>query len=216
MHPFFFPLFNSVHSQESHPISSENMMEIFGQYEELPLTEEYLVIGFSPSSVPLKQRWRNNGLSADFLADYLVTFFPGSEDNPGSIERQKEIKGAVSYVANELLENAMKFNDEKIDYPISIRLQLKSDYVVFMITNSIPRERIAGFQDYIRELTTSDPGELYIQKIENHVEEENTTSSGLGLLTMVLDYMATLGWKFEQVNNEPTIMAVTTMVKISI
>jgi hypothetical protein len=32
---------------------------------------EYLKIGFSPTSIPIQQRWRNNGLSANFLADYL-------------------------------------------------------------------------------------------------------------------------------------------------
>ena len=69
---------------------------------------EHLEIGFSPTSIPIQQRWRTNGLSADFLADYLVTFFPG--DDRAAAERQAELKSAVSYVANELLENAMKFS----------------------------------------------------------------------------------------------------------
>jgi hypothetical protein len=192
------------------------MMEIFGNYEELPFTEEYLIIGFSPSSVPLKQRWRNNGLSADFLADYLITFFPSREEEPESIERQNEIKGAVSYIANELLENAMKFNDEKTDYPISIRLQLDTERMVFTITNSIPEENVSSFQSYIKELTTSDPGELYIHKLEKSADEKNSTSSGLGLLTMILDYMAILGWKFETVEGAKEIITVTTMVQLTV
>ena len=40
---------------------------------------EYLKIGFHPTSIPLQQRWRNNGLSADFLAGYMSTFFPGDD-----------------------------------------------------------------------------------------------------------------------------------------
>jgi len=192
------------------------MMEIFGNYEELPFTEEYLIIGFSPSSVPLKQRWRNNGLSADFLADYLITFFPSREEEPESIERQNEIKGAVSYIANELLENAMKFNDEKTDYPISIRLQLDTERMVFTITNSIPKENVPSFQSYIKELTTSDPGELYIHKLEKNADDENSTASGLGLLTMILDYMAILGWKFETVEGTEEIITVTTMVQLTV
>ena len=93
------------------------MIQIFGDFIEQPPSQEYLIIGFSPSSIPLKQRWRNNGLSADFLADYLTTFFPGNEDDPSTIERQAEIKSAVSYIANELLENAMKFNDANLGVP---------------------------------------------------------------------------------------------------
>ncbi|HSF76291.1 MAG TPA: ATP-binding protein, partial [Microcoleus sp.] len=72
------------------------MTQIFGDFIEQPASQEYLIMGFSPSSVPLKQRWRNNGLSADFLADYLTTFFPGNQDDPSTIERQAEIKSAVS------------------------------------------------------------------------------------------------------------------------
>ena len=93
------------------------MAEIFGDFiDYLPSSQEFLIIGFSPSSTPLKQRWRNNGLSADFLADYLTTFFPGKEDDPNTIQRQAEVKNAVSYIANELLENAMKFNCGNASY----------------------------------------------------------------------------------------------------
>ena len=67
---------------------------------------EYLKIRFSPSPVPLQQRWRNNGLSAAFVADYLSTFF--LDQDPAVSACQVEIKGAFSYLANELLENAMK------------------------------------------------------------------------------------------------------------
>ena len=39
---------------------------------------EYLTLVFSPVSVPLRSRWRNNGLSADFLGDYVTTFLPAN------------------------------------------------------------------------------------------------------------------------------------------
>jgi hypothetical protein len=52
------------------------MIKILGNFiESLPEAEEYLMIGFSPSSLPLKKRWQNNGISADFMADYLRAFF---------------------------------------------------------------------------------------------------------------------------------------------
>ena len=73
------------------------MAEIFGEFVDCShQNQEYLKIGFSPSSIPLQERWRNNGLSADFLADYLSTFFPGQTDE--ALERQAEIKDAVSYI----------------------------------------------------------------------------------------------------------------------
>jgi len=192
------------------------MIQIFGDFIEQSKSEEYLIIGFSPSSIPLKQRWRNNGLSADFLADYLTAFFPGNEGEPTTINRQAEIKSAVSYIANELLENAMKFNDETSHYPIDIKLQLQSDGLIFSVANSIPPSSVGKFQVYIQQLLACDPSELYIQQLEQNAAEENSTASGLGLLTMLSDYTAKIGWKFETVQKDPEVIAVTTMVQLKV
>lgn len=193
------------------------MTRIFGDYcEGQPNSPEFLIIGFSPSSVPLKQRWRNNGLSADFMADYLTTFFLGSEDDPASMRRQAEIKSAVGFIANELLENAMKFNDETSSYPISIQLQLHPNHLMFFTTNSIPPQKVNGFQSYLEEITSCDPEEMYVRQLEKNALEEESTSSRLGYLTMMSDYMARLGWKFETVQKDPETIAVTTMVQLPV
>jgi len=193
-----------------------DMIQTFGDFIELRASQEYLIIGFSPSSIPLKQRWRNNGLSADFMADYLATFFPGNEEDSSTIERQAEIKSAVSYIANELLENAMKFNNETSEYPINIKLQLESDGVLFSVANSISQQGVDKFQAYIQQLLASDPSELYIQQLEKNAVEESCTDSGLGLLTMLTDYSAKIGWKFQTVHKDPEVIAVTTMVQLRI
>lgn len=193
-----------------------DMIQTFGDFIELPASQEYLIIGFSPSSIPLKQRWRNNGLSADFMADYLATFFPGNEDDTSTIDRQAEIKSAVSYIANELLENAMKFNNETSEYPIDIKLQLESDGVIFSVVNSISPQAVDKFQAYIQQLLASEPSELYIQQLEKNAVEESCTDSGLGLLTMLTDYTAKIGWKFQTVHQDPEVIAVTTMVQLRV
>lgn len=155
-------------------------------------------------------------MSADFLADYLTTFFPGNEDDPSTVNRQAEIKSAVSYIANELLENAMKFNDETSDYLIDIKLQLESDGLIFSVANSIPPQAVGKFQTYIQELLASNPSELYLQQLEKNAADDNCTGSGLGLLTMLADYTAKIGWKFETVQKEPQVIAVTTMVQLKV
>ncbi|MEG4182084.1 DUF6272 family protein [Microcoleus sp. Pol14D6] len=196
--------------------SQMDMIQILGNFIEQPASQEYLIIGFSPSSVPLKQRWRNNGLSADFLADYLTTFFPGKQNEPSTIEKQAEIKSAVSYIANELLENAMKFNNETSEYPIYIKLQLETDGVIFSVANSISPQAVDKFQAYIQQLLTSEPSELYIQQLEKNAADESCTNSGLGLLTMLTDYSAKLGWKFQTMQKDPEVIAVTTMVQLTV
>ncbi|MDM8566054.1 ATP-binding protein [Candidatus Halobeggiatoa sp. HSG11] len=190
------------------------MIQTFGNFIEKPEDSEgYLVIGFSPNSIPIRQRWRNNGLSADFLADYIVSFFPKTKDYPSNIEKRTEIKGIVSYVANELMENAMKFSDPESSFPISIQLQLYDDNIEFFVTNSVLKYSVAEFQDYIQKILSSDTQELYINQLEHNAENENNDDSGLGLLTMINDYMAKIGWKFE-ITNQKTI--VTTTVQLSI
>jgi hypothetical protein len=190
------------------------MTQIFGDFiADLPTSEEYLIIGFSPSSMPLKQRWRNNGLSADFIADYFTTFFPGNPDPDKVISMKDEVKSAVSFIANELLENAMKFSDESSQYPVTIQLNLKSNNLVFWVTNSITFQQAEKLQAFIQDLTLGDPGDLFIRQLE---KEPSQGESGLGLLTMVNDYQAKLGWKFETVQTDPLTIAVTTMVQLKI
>lgn len=184
------------------------MTKIFGDFiEDLPESQEYLTIVFSPGSVSLKQRWRANGLSADFIADYFTTFFPSSDT-------KEEVKSVVSFIANELLENAMTFNDDTAERPIRITLQLHKERLVFLAKNSVNPQAVGKFQALIQELVTCDPGELYIRQLEKNAEDETRTGSGLGLLTMMNDYLAKLGWKFETVQKDPEVITVSTMVQL--
>ncbi|HAG84909.1 MAG TPA: ATP-binding protein [Cyanobacteria bacterium UBA11162] len=194
------------------------MAQIFGDFiENLPPGHDYLDIGFSASSRPIKQRWRNNRLSAYFVADYLSTFLPVDDDDPGSDRRQEECKGAVSYIANELLENAMKFHSPNQQHPVRFGIHFIEDpevTVVLFATNAITNPMQDKYQSFIEELLASDPEELYVHQLEQSAEEENTHSSGLGLLTMINDYSAKLGWKFEAIGNNPDAIAVTTLVQV--
>jgi hypothetical protein len=191
------------------------MPQIFGDYVEVKNhNQEYLKIGFSPSSLPLQHRWRNNGLSADFLADYLTTFFPG--ENGEALEKRTEIKDAVSYIANELLENAMKFSYSPDQHPVSITMQLEHDNVRFYVQNSFDGQSLAAFQALVHDLLSGDPDELYMERLMANAEGEHEGGSGLGFLTMLTNYNARLAWKFEPVSDEPGVVTVTTMVQLAV
>ena len=95
------------------------MVKVFGEFiEDFSDRSEFLVLGFSPSSLPIQTRWKTNGLSADFLGDYVRNFFPG--DTSAAQNKQAEVRSAVSFIANELLENAMKYSDKNVDQPINL------------------------------------------------------------------------------------------------
>jgi hypothetical protein len=196
------------------------MPQIFGDFvETFPPAQDSLELTFTPNSLPIKKRWRSNRLSANFMADYFSNFLPVDENDPAHKRRIKETKGAVSYVANELLENAIKFNNQGTKFKIKFGIYFIEEAdltAVLFATNSVSAEGLDKFQKFIQELLCSDPEKLYVQQIEKSAEEENSGASGLGLLTMINDYSAKLGWKFEIVQKDPKMIAVTTMVLVPV
>ncbi|RKZ92452.1 MAG: ATP-binding protein [Candidatus Parabeggiatoa sp. nov. 1] len=188
------------------------MIQTFGDViNEPPNYQEEIVLEILPSpTIPFSQRWRNNSLSADFLADYLTTFLPFD------VEKQEELKNTISYIANELLENAMKFNDKTSQHSIRIKLRLYSDNLLFFVTNSISLHTMAVFQAKLQKLTNNDPQELWVEQLKNNLKESNQSESGLGLLTMFLHYEAKLRWQFENFKTDPKVVVVTTIVQLAI
>jgi len=198
--------------------SLKTMTQIFGEFiEEFPPEHDSLELTFTPSSRPIKQRWRNNRLSAHFVADYLSSFLPVDEEDASSEKRIKESKGAVSYVANELLENAIKFNNDDTHYKVKFGIHFIGETevtAVIFASNSVTSEGASKLKEFIEEIMASDPNELYLQQLEKNAESESDTS-GLGLLTMINDYSAKIGWKFEPRPDSDTII-VTTVVQIRV
>ncbi|MEG3931072.1 MULTISPECIES: DUF6272 family protein [unclassified Microcoleus] len=198
--------------------SLRTMTQIFGEFiEEFPPEHDSLELTFTPSSRPIKQRWRNNRLSAHFVADYLSSFLPVDEEDASSEKRIKQSKGAVSYVANELLENAIKFNNDDTHYKVRFGIHFIGETevtAVIFASNSVTSEGAKKLKEFIEEIMASDPNELYLQQLEKNAESESDTS-GLGLLTMINDYSAKIGWKFEPRPDSDTI-SVTTVVQIRV
>jgi hypothetical protein len=190
------------------------MQQIFGDFVEQENGDEYLTIHFSPTSRPIQQRWRNSGLSADFLAEYWSTFFP-AHDVP-SQKRQRDIKGAINYIANELLENVMKFSYQPAGYPVGLGLYLYEREFRFYTSNAVDPQIVGDFQARIQALLTEDTQTLYLDQLERNAADESSTSSGLGLLTMANDYGAHLAWKFETFSQTPEVIMVTTMVQLAL
>jgi hypothetical protein len=190
------------------------MNKIFGHFIEEPPTKEKLCLEFSPELLPVNDFWRNNDLSANFIADFLTTFIIKKDDDPINIQRQLEVKSAASYIANELLENAVKYCHQASQFPITIKLYLDKNKISFFITNSLSHLRAANLQGTIYQLTNSNLDDFYIRQLEKNGEDEYSTKSGLGFLSMINDYSAKLGWKFQTIEERPQVMCVTTMVEL--
>jgi hypothetical protein len=190
------------------------MTQIFGYFIEKTPSQGALMLEFSPESIPVNEYWRNNDLSANFIADFLTTFIIRNDKEAIDNQRQLEIKGAASYIANELLENAVKYCQQSAKLPITVKLYLDKNKIRFFITNSLSLLRAANLQSVIYQLSHSDPNELYIAQLEKNAVDEYSSKSGLGFLSMINDYSAKLGWKFETIEDKPQVMNVTTMVEL--
>jgi len=187
--------------------------KLFGNFVDMGDSQEFLIISFSSAKTPIQERWRHNSISADFLANYWGTFFPAHSTAPN---QHAEVKDAVNFIANELLENAIKFNYYPSGFSMSISLYLSHEALRFYVTNSIAQDNLLIFQNVIHELLAENPQELYIRRLERNADEESGKDSGLGFLTMLNDYNARLAWRFETVQTRPEVTLVTTMVQLPI
>jgi len=170
---------------------------------------EYLTMAFSPTNAPLRSRWRNNGLSADFLGDYLTTFLPAGKGLPET--RLNEIKHAVTYIANELLENAMKYHEHDEEIPIKIHLELRRDHITVSVSNGIGASQTEHYKSFVERLQEGDASDLLAQQQEESAKQNESTVSCLGLLPMIADYDAQLDWRFETHAGQSGTMMVTTI-----
>ena len=198
------------------------MEKIFGDYiEEFSPELDSLEMIFTPTIRSIQKRWSNNRLSAQFIGDYFSAFLPTNEDDQDCDRRIKESKSAVSYVANELLENAMKFSDRTSNFKVRFGVYFLEHYpeqdsqvtAVIYATNSTTPENAEKFQTFLTQLLAADPEEFYIAQVEKSLEEDSN-ASGLGFLTMINDYSAKLGWKFATINTDSQILTVTSMAQI--
>lgn len=190
------------------------MSEIFGNYEDYEDTEEFLILSFSAKKARLEDIWGNNSLSANFLASFWGNFFPlktGDEK-----DHQMEIKDSISFIANELLENALKYNYTAA-HIVKISLSLNIERLNFYVSNIVDPNSLDSFKEYVGNLLEGDPGELFIKQLESNAEDETKGDSRLGYLTLMNDYNADLGWKFKEVEIEgKTMTMVTTMARMKV
>lgn len=194
------------------------MVQVFGDFVESTRKQENLTLGFSPSSVPIQERWRNNGLSADYIAEYLITVLNADENESENAEYLADIKSSASYIANELLENGMKYCNGQTHHPVTFHIELAANEIRFFLENTVIPSSAEKLKDFIEELNNSDPLELYIRQLERTAEAEleDNTSSGLGFLSIINDYSAKLGWKFQTLEQNPLLMSVTTLVRLMV
>ena len=145
---------------------------------------------------PLDLRWHHCGVTSDFLGEFCVAGMSGNHS------QRKDAQHSISYLVNELLENAVKFRATDL---IVIESLLADNEFRLCIANSLDETVASEFQNILSDLMVGDPGELLIERIEMNAADPESKCSGLGLLTLMNDYGAQLGWTFRRDEQQPTI-----------
>lgn len=137
---------------------------------------------------PIDLSWHHCSTTSEFLGEFFAL------PRAASGQAYNEARHSIGYLVNELLENAVKFRSHG---DILIESSLEGSCFQIKVANFTARETAARFQEMLSEVTSRDPGDLLIERIEANAADASSSGSGLGLLTLMSDYGARLGWTFE-------------------
>lgn len=178
------------------------------------LCKDILTLNFNLSNEHRLRRWSSYGLSADFLGDYFSAFFPGTCLDGAPISQRQEAKASVSFIANELIENAVKYGDRTDAFPITITLRLDGNTILFEASNPASPEHVQRYQSFVTRLLEGDPSELYFQQLEHTAR--GSGQSQMGILTIIHDYGARFGWRFRPAVTTDSPWLVSVMVHLTL
>jgi hypothetical protein len=149
---------------------------------------------------PIELNWHHCSVTSEFLGEFY-----GLRRRATSHD-YNEARHSIGYLANELLENALKFGTAG---DILVESSLDGNRFEMKVTNLINAETASRFQATLATILARDPGELLIERIEQNAADPSAGGSGLGLLTLMSDYGARLGWTFHDADGDVPVQLET-------
>ncbi|GAA0783562.1 ATP-binding protein [Roseibium denhamense] len=170
------------------------MTETFGNAD-LSNGEAAKTLHINLGAEPLELSWQHCGTTSDFLGEYFAKCCEKGVD-------QVDARHSIGYLLNEILENAVKFRHKG---NVEIRCSMERNVFESTISNMVDPQTAEKFQALLQELLSRDPGELLLERIEANASDAGSGGSGLGLLTLMNDYDARLGWSFRSDHANGTV-----------
>lgn len=181
---------------------------VFGEERALPATlESSLRLVFRTAHLPL--RWSDCSATANFLSAYYAGLFRASY----SAAQTTDLTHSIAYLANELMENAVKF---RAPGDVVVETGRHGGEFVLRLTNYIAPATSQSFRALLTELTAGDPGELLLQRIEANAADEQSSGSGLGILTLMNDYGIRFCWTFRAAPATDGLVHLETIARLSL
>lgn len=108
---------------------------------------------------------------------------------------QKRAVDWVNYCMNELLENAVKFgNGNEIVSRVGVHSKDDEVTLVVAVENFSSEENAQKLMNVLVRCTKEDPAKLILETMELNATGTNVPKSSLGILSLMGDYGARLGW----------------------
>jgi hypothetical protein len=140
---------------------------------------------------PIDIAWHHCDTTSEFLGEFFALRRMRSDQD------YNEARHSIGYLLNELIENAVKF---RVRGDILVESSLEDSRFEVKVSNLIDRPTATRFKNLLIHLTSRDPGDLLIERLEANALDSGS-GSGLGLLTLMSDYGARLGWVFDGVGD---------------
>jgi hypothetical protein len=154
--------------------------EIFGSYKNDTGPMDLKVsITIQPSD--LNGYLKRCGMTADYGAAFMSI----------SLNHEENARNTLSFILNELVENAVKFSNSK-EEKIDVTLSHKGDEIIFSVKNIINYNQYLYLKKYIQDyIDTSDINARYMELLSSM--SERTNLSRIGLLTILNNFNAQIG-----------------------
>lgn len=177
-------------------------MNVIGNYDfENDLEDNILEICVKTKDII--QYWNKCGLISDFGSFYISMNYP---DN-------KNISNSISFVLNELIENAVKYSLGG-DNIIKIYLTKKNKQIIMDVINLINKNQFEILRKVFEDLEEPQmANKIYIERLGSLTDSQE--DSGIGLLSIINFFKGKFSAKFQEVTNN-TVFETDIQVKLDI
>ena len=151
------------------------------------------------------RRWSYAGRLADYVAGYFRTELAATAGDQAA-----DAAAFLTYAVNEMVENAVKFGQGE---EIQLRAGLMDKQLLVCVSSRAEAASALRYQQVVEEIAAGDPLMLLMERVERNALEGPSAGSGLGLLSIMTDYGASLGWRFQQ---QEAAVAISTMARLQI
>jgi hypothetical protein len=147
------------------------------------MEDRAIKLSFSTPALEIVNCWNRCGLISNFGSSYMAVDFPS----------KKNIANSLSFILNELIENAVKYSEPQ-DCVLRFCLMQEKDRICMSVTNPISQDKVPGLIEMARHLTDRDwVNSTYIELLT--ASGKSAEKSGIGLLTIINYYQAKLSFR---------------------